>query len=300
MQAVFGVGTASIESHGALQYRQWSLVDDGISATHIESSGALVRVDAAPSPEMVVLAVRSGYVVLEEGEETVALQAGDLGLVPLDQAVQASWEQVTMDLYSFPRSSLNYLLSIDTDSVALRVERRKAVSPTLVRLWLRTAAALTDEVLQSPELVESDVIRQQAIEALIGLTIEAFAISDANEDSATDRVILKRATDYMRDNLAKPISVTDIARAAGASIRSVQLVFQRAGSGTPLASLRALRMTAAHYALTTAGTPVSMHRIAERVGYLNLGRFDAHYFDAFNRLPEDDLNDAARHSAEPH
>ena len=288
LQAVFGVGTAAIESHGSLRYRQWSLVDDGISATRIESSGALVRIDAAPAPEMVVIAVESGYVVLEQREETVALQAGDLGIVPLDQACRATWEQVTMDLYSFPRASLNSLLSADSDQVVLRVERLKAVSPVLVRLWSRTARSLTDEVLNHPELVESDVIREQAIQALLGLTIEAFTISDADEDALDDRVVWERATAYMRENYAKAISVTDVARAAGVSLRGVQLVFRRAGSGTPLAHLRALRMAAAHHALTTAGTSAPIERIAHQVGYSNLGRFDAHYLDAFGRLPEED------------
>lgn len=300
MQAVFGVGTVSIESRGSLQYRQWSLVDDGISATHVESSNALIRVDAAPAPEMVVIAVRSGYLVLEQGVETVALQPGDLGLVPLQQAIRASWEQVEMDLYSFPRSSLNYLLSARSDQIALHVQRRKAVSPALVRLWTRTATSFTDEVLANPELVESDMIREQAIEALLGLTIEAFGISNAAEDETDDQNTWQRATAYMRDNLAKSISVTDVARAVGVSVRGVQLVFQRAGSGTPLAYLRALRMTAAREALTTATEGGSVTDIAQQVGYSNIGRFDAHYYDAFNTLPEEHLTTSATPPAAPH
>ena len=78
MQAVLGVGIVTVESLGDLQYRQWSLVDDGISATHDESTGAIVRVDAEASPDMVVIAVRSGFLTLKQGSETVALQAGDL------------------------------------------------------------------------------------------------------------------------------------------------------------------------------------------------------------------------------
>ena len=97
IQAVFGVGTVTVESLGSLEYSQWSLVDDGVSTTRIESSGATVRMDADPAPDMVVIAVRSGYTVLKQGAETIALQAGDVGLVPLEQAVRASWEQVTMD-----------------------------------------------------------------------------------------------------------------------------------------------------------------------------------------------------------
>lgn len=293
IQAVFGVGTVTVESLGSLRYTQWSLVDDGISTTHIESRGATVHVHADPAPDMVVIAVRSGYTVLKQGDQTVALQAGDLGLIALDQAARASWEQVTMDLFSFPRSTLTQLLSADTEQISLRVARLKAVSPAVIALWMRAAATLADEILPNPELAESDVIREEAVDALLGLTIEAFGIADANEDDAThDQARLQRATTYMHDNLAKPISVTDIARAVGASIRGLQLVFQRTGSGTPLIHLRALRMTAARQALTSATSPVPVIEVARRVGYSNLGRFTAHYLDAFNTLPEYDLSKA--------
>ena len=294
MQAVFGVGTVAVESLGTLQFSQWSLVDDGISATRIESRGAVVRMDAEPAPDMVVIAVRTGYLVLQQGTETVALQAGDLGLVPLDQAVRASWEQVTMDLYSFPRASLNSLLSADTEQITLRVERLKAVSPAVVGLFTRAATTLAEEVLQNPELAESDVVREQSIDTLLGLTIEAFGITDAHEDHTDDdEARLQQAVAYMTRNIAKPISVTDVAREVGVSIRSLQLVFRRTGNGTPQAHLRALRMTAARRALTTSslGTPVIT--VATRAGYSNLGRFSAHYLDAFGRLPEQDLGTTA-------
>lgn len=299
VQAVFGVGMVTVEALGSLQYDQWSLVDDGISATHIKSRGAVVHLHAAPAPDMVVIAVRSGYVVLKQDAETVALQAGDLGLIPLDQAIRASWEQVTMDLYSFPRSSLGYLLSSDPEHLALHVARLKAVSPALVELWTRTAASLTADILENAELVASDVIREQAIETLLGLTIEAFGISDANEDNADDRARLEAADAYMRGNLAKAISVTDVARAVGVSIHGLQLAFQRTGTPTPLAHLRAMRMTAAQHTLTAATTPVPIIEVARSLGYSNLGRFTAHYLDAFGTLPEHDLDQAVSASTNP-
>ena len=150
-------------------------------------------------------------------------------------------------------------------------------------------------MLAIPELADSDVVREQAINALLGLTIEAFGITDAHEEDAEDdQARLQRATAYMEANIAKPISVTDLAREVGVSIRSLQLVFRRTGLGTPQAHLRAMRMAAARHALTTASKPPLMSDVAHRVGYVNIGRFDAHYLDAYDRLPEDDLNPAEK------
>lgn len=293
MQAVFGVGAATVESLGSLRYEQHSLVDDGISATRISSAGALLRVDAEPNPDMVAVAVRSGYLVLQQGSRTVALEAGDLGLIPLDQPIRASWEQVAMDLYSFPRSSLGHLLGSDAEQLAVRVARLKAASPSLVALWLRTADLLRDDVLQDPELYSSDVIREQTIDSLLGLTIEAFGISDVREDdTADDETRVQRATAFMTEHLHQPLSMTDVARTVGVSIRGLQLAFQRTGRSTPLAHLRALRMATAHKALTSATDqgPAAVDAIAAVAGYSNLGRFTAHYRQAFNETPLETLD----------
>lgn len=289
IQAVFGVGTVTVESIGSLRYEQRSLVDDGISATRISSAGAVVHLQVAPSPDMVGIAVRSGYLVLQEGDQTVALQEGDLGLIPLEHAARASWEQVSMDLYSFPRSSLGHLLGSDPEQLRLRVARLKATSSTVTALWLRTAAILGEEVLSTPELYESDLIREQAIDSLLGLTIDAFGISAVGEDdSADDDARVQHATAYLLTNLEKSVSVADVARAVGISVGGLQLAYQRAGKGTPLAHLRALRMDAARDALTTGH--VEPTAAARRVGYRNIGRFESHYRDAFHETPTETIS----------
>jgi len=289
IQAVFGVGAVTVESVGSLRYEQRSLIDDGISATRISSAGAVVHVHAEPVPEMVAIAVRSGYAVLREGDQTVALQAGDLGLIPLEHTARASWERVEMDLYSFPRSSLGHLLGTDAEQLQLRVARLKAVSPTVTAVWLRTAALLSEEVLRDPELYGSDLIREQAIDSLLGLTIDAFGISDAHEDdTADDENKVQHATRYLLANLEKSVSVADVARAVGVSVGSLQLAYRRTGKGTPLAHLRALRMEAAHAALTRATSAApAPPTVARNVGYRNIGRFDAHYRQAFGETPEE-------------
>jgi AraC-like DNA-binding protein len=297
LQGVFGVGTVTVQSDGALRYEQQSLVDDGISATRLTSSGAVLRVDADAAPDMVAIVVRSGYMVLKQSGETIALQAGDLGIIPLQQAARLSWEQVVMDLYSFPRSSVAHLLGSDAEQLSLRVARLKAASAGIVALWVHAASALHEQVLRNPELFESDVIRERSIDALLGLTIEAFGISDAHEDDPNDdEHRLQRAVTFMNGNLARSISVMDIAHEVGVSARGLQLVFQRTGHGSPLAHLRALRMNAAREALLTGtGEPPSMIAVAGHSGYSNLGRFRAHYRDAFSESPEETVR-AARAS----
>ena len=288
MQAVFGVGVATVESLGNLRYDQRSIVDDGVSFTRIISSGALLRVLAARSPEMVVIAVRDGYMVMKQGADAVALEAGDLGVIPVDQAVSLSWEEVSMDVYSFPRSSIAHLLGSDIDGMTLRVARLRATSRALIRLWTRFSATLRDEVLQDAELFESDLVLVQAIDSLLGCAIEAFGISDAREDdSEDDGVRVERAVAHMSVHLAEPVSTPDMAHAAGVSLRGLQLAFRRTRQGNPLARLRALRMGAAREALGSrqGAQADGLVTVAKRVGYDNVGRFSAHYEQAFEESP---------------
>jgi AraC-like DNA-binding protein len=288
VQAVFGVGTVSVPDDEPFEYVQQSLVDDGISATRVTSTGTGVTVTAVAAPDLVVIAVREGRLRLQQEFGTVALQRGDIGVVCLGSAAELQWDHVAMDMYSFPQASIGRLLGSDVQRLRLRCDRLTPRTEALGRLWLRTAGVLAVEVLQERELFESDIIREQAIDALLAVAIEAFGISDIVEDDVTtDERLLVRADEFMRSRLGEPITIPDVARAVGISLRGLQLMYRRRGQGTPLLHLRVLRMEEAHRALTDTARRPSVGAVARGLSYTNVGRFSAHYREAFGENPAD-------------
>lgn len=282
IRAVLGDGT--VDADGGLSFEVLSAVDDGVTVTRIASSGRSVRLETGPSPELVVFAVREGSLALERSGDAAELVAGGLGLVPTDTAATLRWDGVVVDAVSIGTASLARLLSPTGRPPRLSDARITPQSPELGELWDRLARVLAGTVLEAPDLYQRDLVRAQMIDALAATTIEAFDLVDRSEtDDDRDEQVLQRAESWMRGRLGEPLAVSDIATAAGVSLRGLQLLYQRKRASTPLLHLRAMRLEAARAALMSGTEPVGT--IARRLGYTNLGRFSAHYREAYGEAP---------------
>lgn len=278
-------GSATVRASGALAYEQVSAVDDGVSVTRITASGD-VRLTMEASPELVVVAVRDGRAELISGSSTVPLEAGGLGLIPVGRSAEIRWRSVVLDAFSIGSSSIERILGVEGRRVRLRAPRSTPRSPELALLWDRIARLLGGIVLEAPDLYERDLVRDQMIDTLAATTIEAFELSDeAEADVDRDEDVLRRAESFMRARLGDPLTVPEIARAAGVSLRGLQLLYQRRIGSTPLLHLRSLRVAAARGELERAPHASTVSAVARRFGYTNVGRFGAHYRAAFDESP---------------
>ncbi|MFD1721946.1 helix-turn-helix domain-containing protein [Amnibacterium endophyticum] len=278
------LGDGAVTADGGVSLEILSAVDDGVTVTRIASSGRGVRLDTGPSPELVVFAVREGRLTLARSGGSADLGPGDLGLVPTGTAAELRWDGVVVDAVSIGASSMVRLLSAEGRPPRLSDARITPQSPELGELWDRLARVLAGTVLEAPDLYQRDLVRAQMIDVLAATTIEAFDLVDrADSDLDRDEAVLQRAESWMRERLGEPLAVSDIAAAAGVSLRGLQLLYQRKRASTPLLHLRSMRLEAARAALLRGTEPVGA--IARRLGYTNLGRFSAHYREAFGEAP---------------
>lgn len=104
-------------------------------------------------------------------------------------------------------------------------------------------------------------------------------------DSAVDRVA--RAVRWMREHLAEPIAVADLARMSGMSVSSFHRRFRAATLMTPLQWQKALRLREARTLLLAGGTGVAEAGYA--VGYGNASQFSREYRRAFGAPPGQDV-----------
>ncbi len=109
------------------------------------------------------------------------------------------------------------------------------------------------------------------------------------EDSTTaarPARLVDRAEQYMdehRDDLS--LTVLDVARALGVSLRALQLAFQRDRSETPTSCLRAIRLNQVRLRLQASATAETVTDIALAHGFFHLGRFAQHYRQRFGESP---------------
>jgi AraC-like DNA-binding protein len=100
--------------------------------------------------------------------------------------------------------------------------------------------------------------------------------------SALSRV--EAMENYVRRHLAAPVSLADLALAAGVSPRTLQDICLTHRGATPMEVLRGIRLDAVRARLLEEeGTNVT--EVAFRFGFSHLGRFATYYRDRFGELP---------------
>ncbi|WP_183004803.1 helix-turn-helix domain-containing protein, partial [Achromobacter sp. UMC71] len=97
---------------------------------------------------------------------------------------------------------------------------------------------------------------------------------------------LAQAESYMKRHLSAPLTLTEIAKGAGASASALTRLFQEHRGTTPMHALRTLRLDAARERLLE-GSCTSVTEVAISVGISHLGRFSEYYRERFGELPRD-------------
>ena len=94
-----------------------------------------------------------------------------------------------------------------------------------------------------------------------------------------------RARGFIVDNAANPIGMTDIAEAAGVSIRTLQYAFTRNLGQTPVQVLRRERLMRIRQELASGHCQTTLARVATKWGMPHFGRFSNYYENEFGELP---------------
>ncbi|MBV6658737.1 MAG: AraC family transcriptional regulator [Devosiaceae bacterium] len=98
---------------------------------------------------------------------------------------------------------------------------------------------------------------------------------------------LRRALKFIQANLQNPISVADIADAAGTTPRSLQLHFRAEFEMSPMRYLRQQRLIFAQRLISHARPDETLGDIAYRAGFTHVGRFSADYREQFGEAPSE-------------
>ncbi|MER6915003.1 AraC family transcriptional regulator [Streptomyces sp. NPDC000594] len=171
-----------------------------------------------------------------------------------------------------------------------------------VRSWLnlvRHFAEFADSGLAERSPLATGHFERLLVDGL--LDAQPHMLSDAvtGHDTAALPGALRRATLYCAEHAHEPISVTDMARAARVSVRSLREGFRKHLATTPLAYLRRTRLDLARRDLLAAAdgqTSETVTDVALRWGFTHLGRFTGHYREAYGETPSQTLRRARRRS----
>jgi AraC-like DNA-binding protein len=170
----------------------------------------------------------------------------------------------------------------------MQVDLANGPGRRLKRLVMACARAIENGDLFNGQLAARDLRAEEDLAHAL-LTLQPSNISHIIERSdrrANPREI-RIALDYMHANLAEPITLSDIARAAGMNVRTLQKGFQRIFGQSPMQVLRNARLDTAHYLLAARQDPPTVSEAAYSCGFSHLGRFSSYYKDRFGSLPSE-------------
>ncbi|WP_240539710.1 helix-turn-helix domain-containing protein [Rhizobium sp. CCGE 510] len=147
--------------------------------------------------------------------------------------------------------------------------------------------------LREGTLLESPIALNHLTETTMELLIEAAQHRYSPELCRVAEPPLpkavKRAVDYMRANIARPLSLDEIATACGVSRRTLQSGFRNFRNTTPLAFLQHLRLESVHQELMTGEPGLSVKQVALKWGFIHRGRFSADYRKRYGVYPSETL-----------
>jgi len=106
---------------------------------------------------------------------------------------------------------------------------------------------------------------------------------------SAERRAVRLAVEFIEGNLARPMSVGEVAAAAGVSVRTLQAFFADDLQQTPSAFIRNRRLERVRADLADAPAGMTVTQVANRWGFTHLGRFSRTYSQRFGESPSQTL-----------
>ena len=163
-------------------------------------------------------------------------------------------------------------------------------SPTAGKI-LAASTLLWTSLANEPEHIASAKFAELMFQSLAVLLLESVPHSYS---AALTRPVapaiprhVKRAIDFMIANVSMPITIADVARESGSSLRSLHLGFQQYKGTSPLHYLRQIRLECVRRALIGDIDQSAISEIAQEWGFTHMGRFATLYKQAFGQTPSE-------------
>ncbi|MCP4284864.1 MAG: helix-turn-helix domain-containing protein [Gammaproteobacteria bacterium] len=110
-------------------------------------------------------------------------------------------------------------------------------------------------------------------------------VESRNFLTARKRSVLNRALEYIDANLHLPVTIPELAKASGASIRALEYAFREYFDTTPKRYLRNLQLICLRRELQEVDQPTMIQDIASKWGLWHMGRLSKDYNTLFGELP---------------
>jgi len=248
--------------------------------------------EAAPAPTAVTVTHGSGTVT--SAREEYCFARGGAFMVPSDIPSTAVQLDAGYALLRVPwpvaRSLAEECVSLPADE--LRFEGMAPVSAARGAIWASTAKFVCRQLVTSGSTEISPPMAQELTRMAAAVMLETFPNS-----AMTARYVagpgwvpaqaLRCAAAFIEAHADQPLTLADIAAAAGVTGRALQSAFRRYYDTTPVGYLRLARLERARQELRDAdqAAKLTVAAVARRWGWTSPGQFAVAYRRRFGERP---------------
>lgn len=244
-----------------------------------------------------------GYAEIRHGAEVVEADAARATVLNPTRHTRMHWAAgcekvlVQIDRHVLQEAAERYLQLELTGPLEFRTEMslgNPALRKWVANIGLCIDAAERGELFTGTSSCSQIVVEESLLQDLLEhqpSNIQHFLKGSARSCPARH---VRKAIDFLHGSVGEPVTIGELANAAGVSSRCLQLAFRDQFGCSPLQYLKRLRLDLAHFELQKRKTETSVADVAYGLGFNHLGRFAAEYRAAFGQSPSATLKSGGR------
>lgn len=271
-------------------YRYTAVGDSEVTVRRSLVTG-FARGLVTPGEHYVVQWITGGSAAVDVGGERLDLRPDEPTLYPTEQEfvfVATDHDQRLVHLHR----DLVRSVAVERYEVGdgpLRFDQPRADDGPALTRWHDALGALSRALRDGVESAAWADAKRTAVEAFLGLfPPHVDALPAALSLPRNTR--LRAMVEHVHAHVREPVTVADLSRVSGLSVRSVQETFARVLGVSPLTYVREVRLDRVRQELLELDPQdVTVGDVARRWGFAHLGRFSAVYLDRFGEYPKQTL-----------
>lgn len=161
----------------------------------------------------------------------------------------------------------------------VRFDGSAPIAPAFDRMWRDTIAYVDRSLDALADMDDADVAHTGLVDMVVQQLLHTFPNTalEVEQERArgvgTTHAAIRRALQYIEDNLDRPFTAVDLATASGLSLRGLHAAFLREMDTTPMRFVRDERLKAAHEELVREDGGADVRGIAIRWGFPSANAF---------------------------
>lgn len=286
-----GRGWSARATQQPFVYRYTAIGDADVTLRRSRIAG-WIRGGIAPGDEYIVQWLTAGSGVPDVVRDRVPMTVGRPMLFPSNRDFTFEYEDYDQRLVHLSRDLVHDVAAERFHVMPvsdLRQDHLLKLDPDVVRRFQEGMALLSRELHNGVGTLLWQTLTREAAAAFLAMYPPRVPTM-SSEFLLPRRARLQAAAEYLHEHATEPVRITDVAAAAGLSIRSLQEGFQRALGRSPMQYLLRVRLECVRSDLLLADPArTAVREVARHWGFSHLGRFAAVYAAEFGEYPRETI-----------